>query len=287
MLTFGHLLIPLFILIGTLILGYTPRMASGIALLAALLVCQLKKNTRLNIWEILELFEEGASGILIVMMATATAGMIVGVLDLTDLGQRLGAGLMNLAGGKVLPALVLSMLLAMLLGMGMPTAAAYIVQASTVIPALIMVGIPIYAAHMFAFYYACLSLITPPVAITSYAAAGIANSSMSQTGWLAFRLGFPAYIVPFMFIYGQSLMLVGTLGEILSSVATALAGVSLFAVFNVGYLIQKLNWPERIFYLIGSVLLIAPSIKTSFIGVFIGLFLLFTGIYRKKRLSVQ
>ena len=267
---YGHLLFPVVFLVGTLIYGYTPRMAAGIGVITALLAAQVRSNSRLNFWDMLEAFEAGARGMLIVIMATAAAGMIVGVIDITSLGQRMGAGLLALGGSNIPLVLVLGMILAILLGMGMPTAAAYIIQASTVIPAFIDIGLPVHVAHLFALYYACLSLMTPPVAITSYAASAIAESSMWGTGALAFRLGLPAYIIPFMFVYGQSLLLEGTVLKIITTTFTALLGVSFIAIFNVGFLFRKVGWPGRIVALITAILLIAPVIKTSILGILVG-----------------
>ncbi|MBI4634125.1 MAG: TRAP transporter fused permease subunit [Deltaproteobacteria bacterium] len=279
---YGHMLIPIFALIITLFVGFTPRLAAGVAVVIAVICSQLRVTTRLGFWGILEAFEDGAKGLLIVIVATATAGIIVGVIDLTSLGQRLGAGFVYLAGGQLVPALVLGMLLAILLGMGMPTTPAYIIQASTVIPALIHMGLPVHVAHMFAFYFCCLSLITPPVAITAYAASAIAGADMWKTGWVAFRLGLAAYIVPFMFVFGQSLLLVGTAGEIMITVVTALVGVCFLAVAGEGYLWRSLSPLERVIALVTALLLIAPSVATTIPGVILGGALLSWNYYRRR-----
>jgi len=263
---YGHMLIPVVALLTTLIIGFTPRMAAGVSVVAALFASELRAKTRLGIWGILEAFEDGARGLLMVIVATATAGLIVGTIDLTALGQRMGSVFMFLGGGRLWLTLVLAMLLAILLGMGMPTTPAYIIQVSTVIPALITLGVPAFVAHMFAFYFSCLSLITPPVAITSYAAATIAQANMWKTGWLAFRLGLPAYIVPFMFVYGPSILLVGTVGEIIPTVVTALIGVCALAIACEGYLWRPLKLVERAIGLVAAILLIAPSLTVSLVG---------------------
>lgn len=272
---YGHMLLPVIALITTLAIGFTARMASGIAVVVALLASEMRSTTRLGIWGILDALEDGAKGMLMVIMATATAGIVVGVIDLTSLGQRLGAAFIYLGAGQLWLTLIMAMLLAILLGMGMPTTPAYIIQACTVIPALIHMGLPIYVAHMFAFYYSCLSLITPPVAITAYAASTIAQSNMWRTGWIAFRLGLPAYIVPFMFVYGHSLLLVGTLTEILVTVSTAMVGVIFLSIAGEGYLLRPLKVIERLIALVAALLLIAPSVWTIIPGlVLVGLLIL-------------
>lgn len=279
---YGHMLIPVFALIITLVIGFTPRLAAGVAVITALAASELRSTTRLGIWGIFEAFEDGAKGMLMVIVATAAAGLIVGVVDLTSLGQRLGAIFVTLGAGHLWLTLFMAMLLAILLGMGMPTTPAYIIQAATVIPALIHMGIPAYVAHMFAFYFSCLSLITPPVAITAYAASTIAQSNMWKTGWLAFRLGLPAYIVPFMFVYGPSLLLVGPVSEIALTVVTALLGVSLLAMAGEGYLWRPLNVIERVIGLIAALLLIAPVLWSSMLGLALGAVLLITNYKTKK-----
>jgi TRAP transporter 4TM/12TM fusion protein len=258
---YGHMIIPVILLILLMVVGYTPRFAAGSATLAALVMAQLRKTTRLSVADVLEALEEGGKSLLMVAVATAAAGIIVGVVDLSGLGQRFGSGLLALSGGKLLPALILTMILAIILGMGMPTTAAYVVQASTVIPALIFMGLQPIVAHMFAFYFACLSLITPPVAITAYAAAAIAGSNMWLTGWTAFRLGIVGFIVPFMFAYGPSILLIGSLSDIVLTIATALVGVAVLATGVSGYLLCTLTIGERVLAIVAAMLLIAPSVQ--------------------------
>ena len=284
---YGHMVLPIFLLIFLMFIGYTPRLAGGVSTIAALVICQVRKTTRLSLAGILEALEDGGKGLLIVATATAAAGVIVGVVDLTGVGQRFGTGLMALSGGKLLPALVLTMLLSIILGMGMPTTAAYIVQASTVIPALIYMGLPNYVAHMFAFYFACLSLITPPVAITAYAAAGIAGAGIWETGWAAFRLGLAGYVVPFMFAYGPSLLLVGKWERILVNASTALLGIWALAVASAGYLFCRLRVWERGVALVAALLLIAPSFRLILPGLVLLGVLHWLQYRRRERLAAQ
>jgi TRAP transporter 4TM/12TM fusion protein len=279
---YGHMVIPVMLLVILMIIGYTPRFAAGSATIIAIIMAQLRKTTRMTIADILEALEEGGKGLLMVAVATAAAGIIVGVVDLTAIGQRLGSGLLALSGGKLLPALILTMILAIILGMGMPTTAAYIIQASTVIPALISMGLKPIVAHMFAFYFACLSLITPPVAITAYAAASIANANMWLTGWTAFRLGIVGFIVPFMFVYGPSILLIGTFGEITLTVLTALVGVYALAIGVAGYFLCELTLFERILSIVAAILLIVPSVQFILPGLLLMIALI---IIQKKRVK--
>ncbi|MGD0236671.1 MAG: TRAP transporter fused permease subunit, partial [Syntrophorhabdales bacterium] len=173
LLDYGHMLIPVGILIYLLVAGYTPRLAGGYGIVTALIASQLRKKTRLTLTQILSAFEDGAKGILIVMISTASAGLIVGTVEVTGFGQRISSAFVNITGGNLFLGLVTGAVIAFLLGLGMPTTPSYILLASTVIPALISLGLANYAAHLFAFYYACLALITPPDATAAFTAAAI------------------------------------------------------------------------------------------------------------------
>lgn len=272
---FGHMIIPIVVLVYFLVTGYTPRLAGGLGIVTALVACQIRPSTRLNLPTVLAALESGAKGMLVVIVSCATAGIIVGSVDLTGLGQRLGTAFISLASGNLLLGLILAMLIALLLGLGMPTTPAYIIQVATVIPALIKLGLPAIAAHMFAFYYSCLSIITPPVAAASYTAAAIAESDGWKTGWLAARLALVAYIVPFMFAYDQSLLLMGPPWKVIVSVVTACMGVFCLGMACEGFLMRNLNWLERVAAGIAAILLIVPSWQLSLIGtVLMGVLLL-------------
>lgn len=263
---YGHMILPIGVLVYLLVAGYTPRLAGGFGIVAAIAASQIRPTTRLSLPGVLAALEDGARGMLIVVTSTAAAGLIVGTVDLTGLGQRLGSAFINLAGGNLFLGLILGMGIALLLGLGMPTSPAYIVQAATVIPALIALGLPQYAAHLFAFYYSCLAIITPPDASAAYAAAAIAGADGWKTGWLATRLGLVAYIIPFMFAYNQALLLVGPWWEVLVTAFTACLGVWCLAAAGEGYLLRALNCFERVLCGIAAALLIAPSLTLALPG---------------------
>ena len=263
---YGHMIIPIAVLLYFLMMGYTPRFAGALGTVTAITASQFRKTTRLNLSAILAALEDGAKMMLIVCVSTATAGIICGTVDLTGLGQRFGSAFMDLTGGNLLFGLFLCMIIALLLGLGLPTTPAYIIQVATVIPALIKLGLPIYAAHLFAFYFSCLSLITPPDASAAYTAAALAGADGWRTGWLATRIGLVAFIVPFMFAYDQSLLLVGSFWTIIGSVFTACLGVWCLAVAGEGYFFSRLTWYERFVAGIAAIFLLFPSIKLGFIG---------------------
>lgn len=282
---YGHMIIPIGVLIYFLIIGYTPRFAGALGTITAVIVSQFRRTTRLSIPSILAALEDGAKGMLIVCISTATAGIICGTVDLTGLGQRFGSAFMDLTGGNLLFGLFLGMLIALLLGLGLPTTPAYIIQVSTVIPALMKLGLPVYAAHLFAFYYSCLSLITPPDASAAYTAASLAQADGWRTGWLSTRLGLVAFIVPFMFAYDHSLLLVGDVSKILITVLTACLGVWCLASAGEGYFFRSMDWYERVIAGVAAILLLFPSGILSLSGA-IFLAMLITIQLRKRGLKV-
>jgi len=254
----GHMLIPIFVLLYFLLTGYTPRLSGALGTVTAILVCQFRQNTRLSVPAILSALEDGAKGMLIVCVSTAVAGILCGTLDLTGLSQRFGSAFMSITGGNLLAGLFLGMAIAFVLGLGLPTTPTYIIQATTVIPALMKLGLPVIAAHLFAFYYACLALITPPDASAAYTAASLADADGWKTGWLATKMSFVAFIVPFMFAYDQSLLWVGSIWKILGNGLTACVGVWCIAVAGEGFLLTPLKGYERVIAAVSAISLIFP-----------------------------
>jgi TRAP transporter 4TM/12TM fusion protein len=263
---YGHMIVPIAVLLFFLLSGYTPRLAGALGTLAAIAASQLRKSTRMSFFTVLNAFEFGARGMLIVCISTAAAGIICGTVDLTGLGQRFGSAFMDLTGGNLLLGLFLCMFIAILLGLGLPTTPAYIIQAATVIPALIKLGLALPAAHLFAFYYSCLALITPPDASASYTAASLADADGWRTGWLSTRIALVAFIVPFMFAFDPSLLLIGSLWKIIGSILTAAVGTWCLAVAGEGYLFGRLRWLERVIVGIAALFLIFPSMKLGLVG---------------------
>ncbi len=255
---YGHMLVPIAVLLYFLFTGYTPRFSGAMGTVTAIIASQFRKTTRLNLPSIFAALENGAKGILIVCVSTAVAGILCGTLDLTGLSQRFGSAFMSITGGSLLLGLFLGMIIAFLLGLGLPTTPAYILQVTTVIPALVKLGLPIYAAHLFAFYYACLALITPPDASAAYTAASLAQADGWRTGWLATKMALVAFIVPFMFAYDQSLLWVGSLWKILGNGLTACVGVWCIAVAGEGYLLRTMKMYERAIAAISAIFLIFP-----------------------------
>jgi TRAP transporter 4TM/12TM fusion protein len=223
-----YLFIPIVILIYALFLGYSVIRAGTLATVAAAVVSWLTPN-RMGPRAILKAFELAGIMSIQIIAVCACAGIIVGVISLTGVGARFSAVLLDLAAASQLLALFFAMCIAILLGMGMPTTAAYAVAASVVAPGLVQLGIPQLTAHFFVFYFAVLSAITPPVALASYAAAGISGANPMETSVASFKIGIAAFIVPFMFFYNSALLMDGSWVEITRAGLTAIFGVFLLS----------------------------------------------------------
>jgi TRAP-type uncharacterized transport system fused permease subunit len=201
-----------------------------------------------------------------VAVTMAGAGIIIGVLALTGMGIKATETIIAYSGGHLLPALFLTMVVCLILGMGMPTTAAYATAATVAPRALMQMGVPELAAHLFVFYFACISAITPPVALAAYAAAAIARASMWKVGLEAVKLGITGFIVPFMFVYGPPLLMLGKPTQIILATFTAMIGVAMLGAATQGYLIRRCLWFERVALFAAALLLIKPGIMTDTIG---------------------
>jgi TRAP transporter 4TM/12TM fusion protein len=266
MLTKGHLFVPLAVIVYFMIAGYTPMYACIYATLSVFVVALLRAETRMGPKKILKALEFGAKNMLPVAAACACAGVIIGVINLTGLGLKFTSLVLSIAGNSLIPALIFTMFAGIVLGMGLPTTAAYIVQAALLIPALIKLGVPTIAAHMFVFYFAIISAITPPVAMAVYAAAGIAGSNLWKTGLEAMRIGATGFIIPFMFVYGPSLLMIGSTTTIVTTIISSCIGVVALSAGLMGWFLKKATWLERLLLVAGALLLIKPGLYTDAVG---------------------
>lgn len=262
----GYLLFPAPFLVILLILGYSPMKAGFWAIVAVLVVSSLNKKSRMGPRKILETLERGAKGSLEVLTACATAGIVIGVVTQTGLGLKFSTLVIQAAGGYLLVALIFVMATSLVLGMGLTTSAAYILTVILGGPVLTKLGVDPLAAHMFVFYYACLSTITPPVALAAFAGAGIAGSPPFRTGFEAMRLALVAYVVPFIFVFHPALIWKGEPIEILHSAVTALIGCVALGSGMMGYLAGKLPLALRAALVFGGLLLIKPGTETDLLG---------------------
>ncbi|SDY76745.1 TRAP transporter permease [Tindallia californiensis] len=278
------LALPIFVIMYLLVGGYTPMRAALFAIVSAILVSYIRKDTRLKPIEIIEGLDEGARSALPVVMACATAGIIVGIVTLTGLGVKFSTGILILSGGNVYLAMLFTMFASIILGMGMPTTANYIVQATIAAPVLVELGIPVIAAHLFVFYFGIIADITPPVALAAFAGSGIAGSNPFKTGVQASKLAFAAYLVPYIFATHPMLVLVDwTPAALIMSLATALIGMYAIASGVSGFMNTKINGEMRIILSTGGLMLIVPGNTTNIGGIaIIGLAFLYLKYKEKK-----
>lgn len=278
------LLIPIITIVYLLISGVSPLKAAFYATLLLIASTYLSKETRLTPRKIIKALEMGAKNAMAVTAAIAACGIIAGVVTMTGLGINLAQFILNVANEQLLLTLFMTMIACLVLGMGLPTTATYIVLAPIAVPALMILEVPLIAAHLFVFYFGILTEVTPPVALTSYVTAGIAQSKGFETALKGFKISFAAFLVPFMFIYSDTLLLQQPFSmELIIALVTAVIGIISLASALTGYLLKNMNILERLITLIAAVVLIESSALTDIVG--ITLFLLVVLIQWLKRES--
>ena len=263
----GHLAIPLVVIVYLLVSGYTPMRAALVAIFLSILCAMLRKSTRMKPIEIVYGLERGAKGVLGVLVACASAGIIIGVVTKTGVGLRLASGLIDLAGGMLLPAMFFTMITAIVLGMGVPTTANYVITSTIAAPALEQMGVPVLAAHMFVFYFGIIADVTPPVALAAYAGAGISGGNALKTGVHASKLAIAAFIIPYVFVLSPVLLMVDATPLALVSVTlTALLGMIAISSALCGFLADHCRPYERLLLIIAGLLMIKPGGITDLVG---------------------
>ncbi|MBI4593033.1 MAG: TRAP transporter fused permease subunit [Candidatus Rokubacteria bacterium] len=262
----GHLFLPVIALLALLLQGFTPTYAAIVAAASVIPISWLRRETGLRWRACVEALREGAEHTVPVAMACASAGIVIGIVLQTGLALRFTSFLIEVAAGYLLLALVITMLAGIVLGMGMPTTPAYIMQAALLIPAIIKLGVTPLAAHMFAFYFSCLSAVTPPVALAVYAAASIGGAGLWGAGLQAVKFAAAGFIVPFFFVYSPALLFQGTWTEVLHVLMTGTIGVVALAAGLEGQFIRPATWLERGLFVAAALLLIDPGFTTDVIG---------------------
>lgn len=266
-LRYGHMVIPIFVLVLLMIEGRTPLYAAFYTVLVTVGLSWFRKETRIGLKEAKIVAVNSARSTLGIGVAMANAGFVVAVLSMTGIGIILADNIVAISGGHLMIALILCMVVSIILGMGLPTSACYVIAASIAVPILTKMGVAPFQAHFFIFYYACLSTITPPVALAAYVGAGLAGAKSSQVGWTAFKLALAGFIVPFFFVYSPAMLLIAdSWTQIVWATVTGLAGTALLAVAIEGYLSIKLPlWLRPVFFA-AALLMITPGVSTDMIG---------------------
>ncbi len=281
----GHMIIPVITMIVLLVLGFSPLYSVFYSIIAVLIISPLNKNTRISFKDFIDSLIDGAQKALPVAVSCAIVGFTVGMIGATGLGMALSDGIISIAGNNKFVALILIAISSLFLGMGLPPTACYIVVAVIAAPILVkLVHAQPLVAHIFVFYYGMLAVITPPVALASFTAAGLVGESPYKVGWQAFKLGIPAYIIPFVFIVSPSLLLVDVT---ISGVIIGLlkATIMIFAVVFAceGFIFEKIGNGSRALLLISSVLIMYTEMWSDIAGMVIAIAVFFIHYFLMKK----
>ncbi|MGP5647442.1 TRAP transporter permease [Psychrobacter celer] len=289
----GHMLLPIVFLIYLLIENVPVGYAAAYTIGFTVAISMLRKETRMGFSDILGALEDGARQSLAVMAACAVVGVIIGVVSLTSFGTVMTSSIVTLGAGSLFLTLILTMLASMVLGMGLPSIPAYIITATMAAPALAGFDIPILSAHMFVFYFGIFANITPPVCLAAFAGAGISGGDPMKTGFLSLKLALAGFIVPFMFIYSPTMLMIDPTGlavtakdfplppilDIVTVVLTSVTGVIALGAALEGYFRGAMSPLTRGILAIGALLLIYPELTTGFIG---GIIVLIIAVWNIK-----
>lgn len=291
----GYLVIPLATIIYFFVLGKTAIYAGLMGIIAAGLVAIinsivdiiLKRERSFTFNDLIDVFVNGARNIISVAVACAMAGIIIGVITLTGLGLKIGAGLISISGGISILLLMLTMISSIILGMGVPTTANYLITSTIAAGAIIGLGFEPLAAHMFVFYFGIIADVTPPVALAAMAGAAIAKSDPLKTGFEATKLSIGAFIIPYMFIFNpQILMINTTFIEVIPILITSLIGMFGVSAGLEGYVFRKCNFIERILFIVAGLLSIYPEFYTDIIGIGLIAALIILQILTRKKKAI-
>lgn len=282
----GYKALPLIGIIIVLIRGYSPLYAGCWGIFLATALSFVKKEERLNVRELIDTLEEGAKTALPVAIACTIVGVVIGIMGATGVALKIGDAVLLLTQGKLLPTLLISMIISLMLGMGMPTTASYVMASAVATPALVMLGCKALDAHLFVFYFAVLSTLTPPVCVGAYTAAGLAGSNPNRTALAGIKLALAGFVIPYVFIYSPNLLLTNLTnwGYSAISLLSAVIGVYALAVFSQGFMIKPVGKFLRPLALISAVALIHPNYMTDLVGI---LLLVFIFVINRRHIETK
>ena len=278
-----YLLIIAVLLYCLLIAQYSPLYSALWATCAVPIVMFFDKKKRFTLKSIPRAMVKSGFSAMSIVIGCACAGIVVGMVSITGIGVIFGDMMIQAAHSLLFPSLLFTAITCVVLGMGLPTTAAYVIAASILAPSLIKLGLTSLTAHLFVFYFACLSAITPPVALAAYAGAGIAKTNPMTTAVEACKLGFAGFMVPFAFCYNPAMMMQGNIGEILTVSVSAVIGVAIMSAGFQGWLLWRLRWLERIAFIAGGLLMFIPGAVTDVIGLVIAVALLLINVRRWEK----
>lgn len=260
-----HFLLPFGVLLYFLFANYSPMMVGFVSVVSVFLASFLRRATRVDLRKTLQALETGAKNAIGISMACATAGIIVGVVGLTGLGLKFSHLVVSLSGGHVVPALVLILLASLVLGMGLPVTASYIVLVILAGPALLDMGVPLIVAHMVVFWYSQDANVTPPVALAAFAGAGVAGANVMKTSFVSWKLAKGLYLIPILMVYSP-LLLNGPLDEVVFAVVASTLALTGFVAALEGHLLRPVGWLGRIAVVAGGLLIFWPGHRTDWLG---------------------
>src|SRR5690625_2177471 len=265
---YGYMLLPLIVIVGTVMIGYTPQRAAILGIATAFVVSLVRSETRMGLRKMIYVLEQGARVALPVIAAVATAGIVAGVVSMTGLGSKFAASIIALSGGHLFLALFFTMIACLVLGMGLPTTANYVVTATVAAPALINgFDLAPIAVHMFVFYFGIVADITPPVCLAAYAGAGIAGANPFKSGVTAVKLAIAAFIIPYTFVYSPILVMDNvTAIPLILAVVTSILGMIAVSSAMIGFYIRNSRAYERLILFVAGVCLIIPEWAISLVG---------------------
>ncbi|MDR1020683.1 MAG: TRAP transporter permease [Synergistaceae bacterium] len=284
----GHLLIPVFVIVVTLLMRYTPLRAGFTGIVSVVIISALRSHTRMSAKDLFEALVEGARGGLGVALACALVGFVVGTSSLTSLGLTLSNNIIEISGGRLLPTLFMSMVACLILGMGLPTTANYIVCSTIIAPALIGMKVLPLAAHLFVFYFGIMADLTPPVCLAAFTGAGIAGANPARTGINATRIALASYILPYCFVYSNMILMQDVVPhELAIIVISALLGVVSLAGAFEGWMFKDLNPAERVVFFVFAIAAIHPDILLSIISTSVLIaFMIYVKVSSRKVMAV-
>lgn len=279
----GHLVIPIIVLIVLLFKNMPVGHAAFWTIVSTVVIAALKKNTRMSVKDILDAMALGARQALTVIIACAVVGIIIGVVSLTSLGTVMTSSIQSIGAGSLFLTLFFTMVASMILGMGLPSIPAYIITATMTAPALAEFGVPILIAHMFVFYFGIFANVTPPVALAAFAGAGISGGNPMYTGFQALKLSLAGFIIPYLFVYEPSLLLIDPtglatnakefplppFGDVIVSVGTAIIGIIALSAALEGYFRTKIHMVLRILLFGAALFSVMPGLTSDIIGLFV------------------
>jgi len=265
--TRGHLIIPIISVMYLLIQGFSPIRAALGAIVTTLICSAFKKDTRMSFNDIVDGLIKGAKSALTVVSACACAGIIIGVVTQTGLGLKMGSVIVGMANGNLFLTLFFTMITSLILGIGVPTTANYVITSTIAAPALLLLGVDVIPAHMFVFYFGIIADVTPPVCLAAVAASGIAKSEPMRTGVQATRLAIAAFLIPYIFVHSPRILMINTTPLLLAfDIVTALVGITCIAIALTGFFKTHMSIIEKVLFIAGGILLVLTKVHFVVIG---------------------